>query len=195
MITAKVTAEMSVRSKFMKILNFNKFRRHEGFTLLEIVVVIGILAILSSSVLVFLNPFEQFKKAEDAKRRSDLSQIQKSLESYYNDHARYPAVDASTHQIYAQSSGQNPVIIDWGTSWSPYMTVLPKDPSYTKNYVYYASADGQTYYIFASLDRGVNDPQACNKGNACLSLPTLGLSGTSCGATCNYGVSSPNVSP
>ncbi len=176
----------------MKITNFKLIKGTEGFTLLELVIVIGILAILSSSVLVFLNPFEQFKKAQDSKRKSDLSQIQKSLESYYNDHVRYPA--SNSNKIYAQSSGQSPVIIEWGGSWSPYMTVLPKDPSSSKNYVYYSSADGQTYYIFTSLDRGINDPQACTGGNACASLSTLNISGTACGGTCNFGVSSPNAS-
>lgn len=181
----------------MKILNMKLGYiplsvKRDGFTLLELVIVIGILAILSSSVLVFLNPFEQYRKAQDSKRKSDLSQIQKSLEPYYNDHARYPA--SNSNKIYAQSSGQSPVIIEWGGNWSPYMTVLPKDPASSKHYVYYSSSDGQTYYIFTSLDRGAKDPQSCSGGNACTSLSTLGLSGTACGGTCNYGVSSPNAS-
>ena len=33
---------------------------------------------------------EQFKKADDTKRKSDLAQIQRALEAYYQDFGMYP---------------------------------------------------------------------------------------------------------
>ncbi len=76
------------------------------------------------------------------------------------------------------------------------MSVLPKDPTSSKKYVYYSTGkDGQTYYLYANLDRGGNDSQACfSTGSACSSAVSSGI-GTECGGNCNYGVSSPNVSP
>ncbi|OGH12278.1 MAG: hypothetical protein A2776_01005 [Candidatus Levybacteria bacterium RIFCSPHIGHO2_01_FULL_40_10] len=84
---------------------------------------------------------------------------------------------------------------DWGSVWSPYISVLPKDPAVTQNYVYVTSSDRQSYWLYTALERGAKDPQACNSGAACLGLAINGISGTACGKTCNYGVSSPNTSP
>ena len=146
---------------------------------------------MATGLIVALNPLAQIQKAQDTRRKSDLSQIQKALETYYQDNGRYP-VAKNLKLIRLDGS-----TADWGSSWQPYMSILPKDPgSPSKNYVYFSSSiDGQTYYIYASLDRGGNDPQACfSTGAACSSAVSSGI-GTACGGNCNYGVSSPNVSP
>jgi type II secretory pathway pseudopilin PulG len=145
---------------------------------------------MATGIIMALNPLAQLQKAQDAKRKSDLSQIQKSLETYYQDNGRYPV---STSNKITRLDGST---ADWGTQWQSYMSVLPKDPNSSKNYVYLSSStDGQTYYIYANLDRGGNDQQACfSTGAACSSAVTNNVS-TACGGNCNYGVSSPNVSP
>lgn len=144
---------------------------------------------MATGIIVALNPLVQLQKAQDAKRKSDLSQIQKALETYYQDNGRYPS-SSSDNKI----KGLDNNAVAWGSSWQPYMSVLPKDPSSSKSYMYkIAGLDGQTYYLYASLDRGGNDPQACfPDGGSCNNAP----SDTGCGSgVCNYGVSSPNVSP
>lgn len=170
----------------------------EGFTLIELIVVIGIISILSAMVITVLNPFDQFEKARDARRKSDLAQIQKALEQYYQDTGKYPSSTSTTYKIIGLNAGT----IDWGTSntsnW-PYMNVLPQDPDNSRTYVYYST--GQSYWLYASLERGSKDPQACNSGNACTTLGTSGFptqhacdkNGTA--IICNYGVSSPNTAP
>jgi type II secretion system protein G len=160
-----------------------------GFTLIELVVVIGILAILAVAGLFALNPIAQFQKANDARRKADLSQIQKALETYYQDNGSYPIEVSLPYKIIVP--GTPPTTIEWGQSWSPYMNLVPADPASSKNYVYYST--GQSYFLYASLDVGGTDPQACNKdGSVCSKVP----SGATCGGgICNFGVSSPNVSP
>ena len=165
----------------------------KGFSLIELLVVMGILGIVMVGLFVGLDPIGQFQKTNDANRKSDLSSIQKALEFYYQDNGEYPASSGDFKIVNGS------VTLNWGSSWQPYMNSLPSDPTGTKNYVYYspAGSNGQTYYIYASLERGENDPDTCNEGSACSTLLNGGgfPSAQACGETCNYGVSSPNVSP
>jgi prepilin-type N-terminal cleavage/methylation domain-containing protein len=153
-----------------------------GFTLIELIVVIGILAVLAIFLIAIVNPFEQYKKANDARRKSDLGQIQRALEAYYQDYGRYPENDTN-YQIRNAP---------WGSGWPPYMNVVPKDTG-SRRYVYVSS--GQMYYLYASLERGSKDPQTCKRdGSKCDNAP-VGFPCGSGGEVCNYGVSSPNTSP
>lgn len=162
-----------------------------GFTLIELVVVIGILAVLSVFVVTTLNPYEQFLKAQDARRKSDLSQIQKALEGYYQDNGSYPSASPE-YKILTNEGGGGGTVKDWGENWNPYMQIIPSDRN-DRQYIYNASADGQSYWLYTSLERGAKDPQACNSGLVCTNVPANVTCGSS--AICNYGVSSPNVSP
>jgi general secretion pathway protein G len=167
-------------------------RKWKGFTLVELLVVVALLGIMAATALVAIDPIGQLQKSHDARIKTDLETIQRALELYYQDNGKYPTSSA-TFQI---TSGATTVA--WGSAWQPYIAKLPKDVVLTNTYAYYspASANGQTYYLYANLQRGGKDPQACNKGNACSSIGSAGFpSAKSCGGTCNYGVSSSNVSP
>lgn len=59
-----------------------------GFTLIELLVVIAIIGILSSVILASLNSART--KGRDARRISDLKQIQLALELYYDAGQTYP---------------------------------------------------------------------------------------------------------
>ncbi len=165
-------------------------KKEEGFTLIELLVVVGILAVLTVTLLSTFNPVDQLNKAYDARRKSDLAQIQRALQIYYQDNNSYP--QSVSNEI---APGITPTPVPWGSPWQPYINVLPKDPG-GKTYVYY-SPDGQTYYLYASLDRGSLDSQACKGVNNACSGAGSGISSyqTACGGVCNYGVSSPNTSP
>ena len=187
-------------NKIHKILSNCKLpinKNSNGFTLIELIVVIAIIAVLTTATIATLNPFGQFQKASDSRRKSDLSQLQKALEAYYQDKGSYPLNATQCSYQMMGNNGDGNDCIEWGRSWQPYMTVVPQDPTATNKYVYYSppSSNGQSYYIYANLSRGGSDPQACNGGNACTSLATYGIPATACGGTCNFGVSSPNISP
>ncbi|MBI2616827.1 type II secretion system protein [Candidatus Gottesmanbacteria bacterium] len=59
-----------------------KFQPLAGFTLLELLVVISILAILITLALTSFSTAQ--KKGRDAKRKSDVREIQSALEQYYS---------------------------------------------------------------------------------------------------------------
>ena len=50
-------------------------KNKKGFTLIEILVVIGIIAVLAAVVLVAVNPARQFKLARDSQRVSNVTAI------------------------------------------------------------------------------------------------------------------------
>lgn len=178
----------------MKNFQFSIFNSHfkqNGFTLIELIIVIAILGVLATTLIMTLNPADQYAKAVDAKRKVELSQIQKALESYYQDHnGSYPLSD-SEYKIQDASVGS----INWGSAWGSYIPVLPKDPANGKKFVYY-SYDGREYYLYAALDR-LTDPDVCQGlvNGECASLPLHNNTLCGSGNKCNYGVSSPNVTP
>lgn len=168
-------------------------RKSRGFTLIELVTAIGILAILLSVALVVINPLEQFQKSRDARRKADLNQLSKAFEIYYQDYGRYPRMTPDDDRI--STDGTNAGAVDWGSNWSPYMDVLPGDSSASKNYAYWVDegSGGQAYALYASLDRGGRDPDACKTdGTACENADGRNVV---CGDVCNYGVTSSNIAP
>lgn len=62
--------------------------KSRGFTLIELLVVIAIIGLLATLGVVSLD--SAMKKARDARRLSDISQIQKALEIYKDTYGQYP---------------------------------------------------------------------------------------------------------
>lgn len=177
---------------FGRRLKVDSRKLRKGFTLIELIIVVAVMSVLTVALISTVNPMEQFKKSRDTQRKASLAQIQRAIEAYYQDHGKYPD-SSGDYRIISIVEGTTSTL-SWGDSWVPYMNVLPKDPkSPSRSFAYYApaAANGQTYYLYASLERGKNDPQVCNGGDQCTTLP----GGSPCGDICNYGISSPNTKP
>ncbi len=74
------------------MLNKNKKR---GFTLLELLIVIGILAVLAGVMIFILNPAETLRKARDSQRLSDLATLKSALGIYMSS-AASPQIDGTS---------------------------------------------------------------------------------------------------
>lgn len=99
-------------------------RSIRGFTLIELLVVIAIIGILSSVVLASLNTARV--KGRDARRISDVKQIQLALELYSDANGGFPTA-AEAFPAVASSS----VLVT-----SRFISSLPQDPSSGANYSY-----------------------------------------------------------
>lgn len=164
---------------------------------------------MAAGVMILVNPPEQFRKSNDARRKSDLVQIQKVLEQYYNDNGKYPYSTRNTGcgsctsacvvpyswKIKPDPAGGGDCLA-WGYTWDDYKTLLPKDPLSSNRYVYSVSSDNQTYYLYAHLERNIRDSQTCcpaddiSSGNTGCSCPNAAVStnggpgdGNACGTS------------
>ncbi len=136
----------------MRILNLN---RKQGFTLIEILIVVAIIAVLASAVLIGLGPVQ--RQGRDARRISDLRQVQTALELYYSKCGYYPGAAQSAspcsgfQQITAWSDITNALV---GSSIG--VTQIPNDPTAGKSYFYGTSSNGNTYVLGATLEDSNN---------------------------------------
>lgn len=110
-----------------------------GFTLIELMIVIAIIAVLSAIAMISYGNF--LKSARDTRRQSDLKLIQSGLERYHADQKYYPAT----------------------LSLTGYLNTIPTDPGTNIPYSYSAYTPNVSectqctrYHLYATLE---NPPQ------------------------------------
>ena len=144
----------------LSTMNSNK----RGFTLIELLVVIAIIGILSSVVLASLNSAR--KKGRDARRISDMKQLQLALELYYDATASsYPVqgVLAAAPTVANNAALATTAL----TALVPtYIASVPADPINDTTYRYqYSSLTGTAlcaatpcsgYFLIAELEGSSN---------------------------------------
>ena len=74
-----------------------KKNKDSGFTLLELLIVISIIAILSVALVIVLNPAETLRKSRDAQRLSDLSTMKTAIGLYLTSAATPTLGNASSN--------------------------------------------------------------------------------------------------
>lgn len=137
----------------------NKLSVHSrGFTLVELLVTVSIIAILSAiGAAVYANVI---KEGRDSKRQSDLRSIQSALEQYFSDKFYYP----STADFPLQTSSG-------GFAFGSYMKSVPQDPLYPdRRYCY----------------KPLKSSQSCATATPDCSSSTGGLLANRCVSYCLY---------
>lgn len=109
-----------------------------GFTLIEILVVIGIIAILASIVLVAINPARQFRQANDSQRTSNVNAILNAVGQRIADNRGSfaggvcPTLSATAKEIVVQPQSYTVggTEVNFDTCLYPtYIPSMPFDPS------------------------------------------------------------------
>lgn len=130
-------------------------KKSKGFSLIELIVVIAIIALLSTIVLAALGNARQ--KGRDSRRVSDLRQIRNALQLYYTANKSYPT--DFTNLVTAK-----------------YIASIPNDPAGNDGtscrgtgvgtplgYCYAVTTDGSSYHIAAQMESNVlSNDQNCD---------------------------------
>lgn len=120
-----------------------------GFTMIEILIVIAMMGILVTAVTA--NFMTSFSRARDARRKSELKQIQNALESYKQGTSApitYPAALPSCGSALISGS-------------TTHMKSMSCDPSTGSGYYFNPNNANLTYALCACLEIA-DDPQGAN---------------------------------
>jgi len=150
-------------------IKISKYHKENGFSLIEIMVVISIIAILSSISIFALN--EARISGRNAKRKADLSQIASALELYKADCNFYPSAIPPADSQFT------------GCTSNVYIEVMPDDPDDGNDYSYSPSgcvgSNCTSFKLWTALETSASVPSYC------------GAAPGGCGEACNYCVTNP----
>lgn len=154
----------------------------KSFTLIEVLVTISIIAVLSATVVAFLNPVEFFNQGRDAQRVADIERLNTAASLYnlkvrgpmgaentvytslpdsHPDCSSYNLPNLPTGYYYHCATEANLKKID-GFGWIPIdftsipggspLSILPIDPTNDVSYYYSFMIEGRIYKFFTEME-------------------------------------------
>ncbi|PIR93804.1 hypothetical protein COT97_04590 [Candidatus Falkowbacteria bacterium CG10_big_fil_rev_8_21_14_0_10_39_11] len=124
-------------------------QKQKGFTLLEVLLVVAIIAILASIVILALNPAKQLAETRNSQRWVDINTILNASYQYALDNnGTVPASITTSATEICMTGGTCTGLIDLSvlTASEEFITAIPTDPSGTCN------ANGVCYEISKSVN-------------------------------------------
>ncbi len=130
--------------------------KSEGFTIVELLIVIVVIGILATLVIVTFTGIQQ--KARDSQRQTDINALDSHIEAYYAQTGNYPTLAQLTDATWR---GTNMKGLDPGALTAPNQTAMPTSAAPTTNLYQYAPThdDGTT----ACTATGTADDPLCTK--------------------------------
>src|SRR3989344_9349858 len=153
-------------------------KTQKGFTLVEILIVVSLIAILAVVALVTINPAEAQRRARDTQRIKDLASMQSIIEQYLSDN---PTSFSATNKV--SLGGINACgTTGWlGVDMCAYANTMPIDPVNRTSVVATTAAGGTVtagavyemiinsqgqYHICTRLESRANVNKLTNDGSA-----------------------------
>lgn len=144
-------------------------KKNKGFTLIEILVVIGIIAILAAIVMVAINPAKRFQDSRNAQRMANVESILSAVQQNIVDNKGVFSCSGSAYTL-----ASTPTVIKTGAAGadlqaclSSYLSPLPVDPQTTVPASGYDT--GYTIVELASKQITVAAPNATTDGGGTIS--------------------------
>ncbi len=103
-------------------------RMNRGFTLIEIIIVVTILAILAG--LIIPRYVGRVEEARKVKAVTQIREIMKALELYRLDNGKYPSTEQGLQALVEQPASEPQPL-----KWRQYMDKIPKD-AWGNDYIY-----------------------------------------------------------
>lgn len=154
-----------------------------GFTLVELIVVVTIIAIMAVIMAGIFNSVGIFNKARDAQRKKDLGRIKVAFEEYFNDKGCYPGEIIVDQLSLAENCGK--------TIFSPWLGTWPCNPGGLPYKIVTEVSDCPKWFKAMTELENLNDSSIPVGWNTVQSyIIAQGITSK----MVNYGVSSPNIS-
>jgi len=150
--------------------------KQKGFTLIEMLVVIAIIAILAGAVMIAINPVEMMKKSRDATRLSDMDTLRNAITLAITEQEIVLRNGVSTNSVTTNNRTANCVAgyvqCDLYTGktagLTKYIPVLPVDPTNatvgTITYAYYFASTTNDFELNTILESNDNDAKMLTDG-------------------------------
>ncbi len=162
----------------MEKFSGKNLKKTAGFTLIEILVVIGIIAVLAAIVIVAINPARQFAQARNTQRQSNVDTILNAIGQRMADNKGVfagtvgtsicPTLPTTSTQITTTTPSATETSANLGCLVPTYISTFPIDPSgipVSPNTGYFVSVDtiGRiTVCAPSSVETALNNPpQIC----------------------------------
>jgi general secretion pathway protein G len=102
-------------------LNFRRTKLQNGFTLIELMVVLVIIGVLAA--LIVPNVLDRADDARATAAKTDIANLSQALKLYKLDNLRYPTAEQGLQALVAK-----PTVGAIPNNWRPYLDKLPNDP-------------------------------------------------------------------
>lgn len=134
-------------------MNFIKSKTKQGgFTLLEVLLVVAIIAILAGIVIIAINPGKNLGDTRNSQRQADVTTILNGVYQYSldNNGTLPSSITTTATEICATGSASCTSLVDLSTitASEKYLTAVPKDPQCTTT----CAANGTGYKILKSAN-------------------------------------------
>jgi general secretion pathway protein G len=122
------------------MINDKKLNKQKGFTLIELMVVVVILAVLA--VVVLPNIMDRPDEARKVQAQQNLKAIASALQLYKLDNYTYPTTDQGLEALVTKPTDEPEP-----RKWQEYLQSLPKDP-WGNDYIYLSPGEEGAFDLY-----------------------------------------------